>query len=93
MMGRHEARSDSREGAPVFTSAAFWRGAADRAVKSAAQTLLLLWGADAGFSVLTIDVPAALGVAAGAAVLSVLTSVVSAPAGDAGTTSLIPGGN
>ena len=74
-------------------TAAFWLGAADRAVKSAAQTLLLLWTSDQLFDVLKVDVPAACGVAAGAAVLSVLTSIVSAPAGDPGTTSLIPGGS
>lgn len=75
----------------MFT-AAFWRGAADRSVKSAAQTLLLLWGADAGFDLLNIQPLPALGLAGGAAVLSLLTSIVSAPAGDPGTTSLIPGG-
>ncbi|MGD9989323.1 holin [Pseudonocardia sp.] len=72
-------------------TAAFWTGTADRAVKSFAQALLLLWGADAGFDVLSIDMPGALGVAAGAAVLSVLTSIVSAPAGDKGSSSLLPG--
>lgn len=73
-------------------TAAFWTGAADRAVKSFAQALLLLWGADAGFNVLSVDVGAALGVAGGAAVLSLLTSLVSAPAGENGTSSFLPGG-
>lgn len=59
----------------------FWRETADRAVKSFAQALLLLWTADAGFNVLHVDVPAALGAAGGAAVLSVLTSLVSAKVG------------
>jgi hypothetical protein len=75
----------------MFTKA-FWTGATDRAVKSFAQALLLLWGADSGFNVLDVSVPAAFGVAAGAAVLSLLTSVVSAPAGDTGTTFLLRGG-
>lgn len=75
----------------MFTKA-FWVGATDRCVKSFAQALLLLWGADSGFNILDVSVPAAFGVAAGAAVLSLLTSVVSAPAGDAGTSSLLPGG-
>lgn len=72
---------------------AFWVGLVDRAIKSFAQALLLLWGADAGFNVLHINVGGALGVAAGAAVISVLTSLVSAPLGESGTTSLLPGGH
>ena len=74
-------------------TASFWIGTVDRAVKSFAQALLLLWGADAGFNVLHVTVPGALGVAAGAFVLSILTSLVSAPSGDKGTTSFLPGGN
>lgn len=70
-------------------TARFWTGAADRALKSAAQSLLLLWGADAGLNILEIQPLAALGFAGGAAVLSILTSIVSAPAGDEGTTSLL----
>jgi hypothetical protein len=38
-----------------------------------------------------VDLAPALGVVAGAAVLSLLTSVVSAPVGDWGSTSLLPG--
>lgn len=71
----------------------FWLGATDRAVKSFAQALLLLWGASAGFNVLDIEPGAAFGVAGGAALLSVLTSIVSAPVGDKGSPSLIPGGS
>ncbi len=74
-------------------SKSFWLGLADRAVKSFAQALLLLWGADAGFNVLHVNVGSALGVAAGAAVLSILTSLVSAPLGDVGSTSIVPGGH
>lgn len=74
-------------------TATFWTGALDRAVKSFAQALLLLWGADAGFSILDVSWPAALGVAVGAAVLSLLTSIVSAPVGDKGTASFLPGGS
>jgi len=69
----------------------FWKGAADRAVKSLAQQLLLLWGGTEMFNALQIDVGPAFGMAVGAAVLSVLTSIVSAPAGDPGSTSLLPG--
>jgi len=72
---------------------AFWIGAIDRAVKSFAQALLLLWGADAAFNIVEVDIKGALGVAAGAVVLSLLTSLVSAPIGEVGTTSFLPGGH
>jgi len=71
----------------------WWRGAADRALKATAQTLLLLWAGSDGLNVLTVQPMPALGLAAGAAVLSLLTSIVSAPVGDPGTTCLIPGGS
>ncbi|RKN38438.1 holin [Micromonospora endolithica] len=73
----------------MFTSK-FWKGAAERAAKSAAQALLGLWALD-GFNVLTADFPLAGGVAAGAAVLSVLTSVVSAAGGEPDSPSLVAG--
>lgn len=70
----------------------FWTGAFDRAIKSFAQALLLIWGADEGLSLFEINFVSSLGVAAAAAVLSLLTSIVSAPVGDDGTTSLLRGG-
>lgn len=73
-------------------TAAFWIGALDRALKSFAQALLLLWGADGAFNLLDVNLVTSLGVAGGAAVLSVLTSIVSAPIGGENTTSLLPGG-
>lgn len=73
-------------------TAGFWVGAFDRAIKSFAQALLLLWGADAGLNLLDVNFVQALGVGAGALVLSLLTSIVSAPVGDDGTTSLLRGG-
>jgi hypothetical protein len=72
---------------------AFWIGMFDRAVKSFAQALLLLWGADEAFNVFEISWGSAFGLAAGAAVLSILTSFVSAPVGETGTTSFLPGGH
>lgn len=72
--------------------AGFWVGTLDRAVKSFAQALLLLWGADDGLNVLEINLAQSLGVAVGAAVLSLLTSIVSSSVGDRGTTSMISGG-
>lgn len=73
----------------MFTTK-FWKAAAERAAKSAAQALLGLWALD-GFNVLTADFPLAGGVAAGAAVLSVLTSVVSAAGGEPDSPSLVAG--
>lgn len=70
----------------------FWAGAFDRVIKSFAQALLLLWGADEGLNILEIDFVTSLGVAAGAAALSLLTSIISAPVADRGSTSMIPGG-
>lgn len=74
-------------------TASFWTGALDRALKSFAQTLVLLWGADAGLSLLEVDIWSALALAATAAVLSLLTSIASTPVGDKGTTSFLPGGS
>lgn len=76
----------------MFTSQ-FWLSASDRAAKSAAQALLLLWGADAAFNLLTVEPLTAVGVAGGAAALSVLTSIASAPFGSGATTTpgLLPG--
>ncbi len=65
----------------------FWKQAAERAVKSAAQSVVLLAGADQ-FNVLEFHWTTAGGVAAGAAVLSVLTSVVSLPFGERNDPSL-----
>lgn len=73
-------------------TAAFWAGAFDRGLKSLAQTLLLLWSGNEWFNVLDINLVAALGIGAGALVLSLLTSMISAPIGDRGTTSMLNGG-
>lgn len=59
----------------------FWKQAAERAVKSAAQGLLGMWALD-GFNILNADFRLAGGVAAGAAVLSVLTSIVTSGMGE-----------
>lgn len=66
-------------------------GAVDRAVKSAAQSLLLLGAAGPGLDLVRVDWAQALSLAGGAVVLSVLTSVVSAPVGDGGSSAMIPG--
>jgi hypothetical protein len=96
-MGAHSRLGDDlpdeHEGAIPMLTATFWTGALDRAVKSFAQALLLLWGADQGFNVLQIDLGSAFGVAGGAAVLSLLTSIASSAVGDKGTSSALPGGS
>lgn len=63
--------------------------AADRALKSAAQAVILLWSATK-IDAFTLDWKVAAGAALGAASLSVLTSVVSMPFGDPGNASFLP---
>ena len=64
----------------MFTTS-FWKQAAERAAKSAAQALIGAWTLDGVFNVLNVDVRLAAGVAGGAAVLSLLSSIVSLPFG------------
>lgn len=71
----------------MFT-AKFWKGAVERALKSAAQALLGLWALD-GFNAVEADYALAGGVALGAAILSVLTSIVSLAAGPTDSPSLV----
>ena len=59
----------------MFTIA-FWKAAAERAVKTAAQTLVLLVGTGA-VGITALNWPELLSLTATAALLSVLTSVVS----------------
>ncbi len=73
----------------MFTKT-FWKQALERALKSAAQSLVILWGVDQ-FSAFSVDWGYAGGIALGAAVLSLLTSMVSLPAGDTGSPSLVKG--
>jgi len=54
----------------------FWKATAERAVKSAAQTLILLIGTGA-IGITALNWPELLSLTATAALLSVLTSVVS----------------
>lgn len=70
-------------------SQAFWRGALERALKSALQVLLIVGGAD-GLDLLSLDWKATAAAVAAAAVLSLVTSVVSSPFGaEQGTASLV----
>lgn len=71
-------------------SASFWLDALERAVKTAAQALLSVWlVGDVAFNIIGVDWSSALGIAGGAAVISLLTSIVSAPIGTSGTASLV----
>ena len=67
------------------------RDAIERALKSAAQAIVLALGAAEGFDLFAADWQNVASIAAGAAVLSVLTSVISAPFGVKGSASLLSG--
>lgn len=68
----------------------FWTETAERAVKSAAQSLLLLWAGDGAFNIIDADPRLAGGIAAGAAVLSILTSLASTAVGDSSSPAALP---
>ena len=67
----------------------FWLDTAERAVRTFAQALLALLGAGA-VNILSVDWPQALSVSAGAALVSVLMSVVASGIGAKGTPSILP---
>ena len=67
----------------------FWLEAAERAVKTFAKTFLAMVSAVAVFDVFSADWLTLVGVSLGAAVLSILTSLVSAEIGDYGKPSLV----
>ncbi len=54
----------------------FWKNTAERAIKTMAQALLSLWLVGNVFNVLDVDWGQSLGVAGGAAVASVLSSLI-----------------
>lgn len=70
----------------MFT-AEFWKAAGERALRTVAQVLLALWVSDGVFNALSVDWLNALGVALGAAVISLLMSMV--PAGPDGSPSWV----
>lgn len=61
----------------MFTKA-FWQDAAQRAVRTFAQTLVVLWGGDQ-FNILSVDWQQSLGAAGGAAVLAILMALTIPP--------------
>lgn len=66
-------------------TATFWKAALERAVKSAAQAVLWTWVVgDKIASLITFDWESSLWAAGGMFVFSVLTSIVSIPAGSSG---------
>ena len=71
-------------------SLGFWRDALERAVKTAAQTVVGLLVA--GVTVLDIDWGQAAAVTGTAALASILTSLISSGVGDHGSASLVDDG-
>lgn len=70
-------------------TAQFWKDAAERGVKTAAQSVLATWAVGDGIlNAFTVDWPTAGGVALGGLALSLLTSLVSLAGGQKGTASL-----
>lgn len=59
-------------------SSVFWKDSIERLVKTFAQALLAIFLVDPQTNVVNFDWPGALGVSATAAVISLLTSIVSA---------------
>ena len=73
----------------MFTQS-FWKGAAERAAKSAAQALILFWGVGDGLlNLWSVSPVESLGIAAGAVVLSVLSSLLTVGAGPVGSPSAV----
>lgn len=73
----------------IFT-AEFWKQAAERAIKTAAQVVLLAWGGgDVVADLFAFDWRIGLGAAGGGFVLSILSSIISAPLSSDNTPSLV----
>lgn len=66
----------------------FWKDVLERAIKTAAQSAILSFGADQ-FNVINVDWISIAGFAAGGFVLSVLTSIISLPMGDRDSASMV----
>lgn len=69
----------------------FWSEAIERAIKTAAQSVILAWGAANGADLFELDWQEAVGFGLGGFVLSLLTSVASGAvaAGGKGSPSLV----
>lgn len=66
----------------------FWSQALERALKSGAQALLVVWGS-AQINVLTVNWTTAMGVSLAAVAISLLTSLASIPFGATNSPSLV----
>lgn len=81
---------------PSVLTLGFWTGLADRAIKTFFQVVAIMivgyLAKNHQLNVFAVDWWTVLGYSLGAALLSALTSFGSAPIGDAGTTSFLPGG-
>ena len=76
----------------TYFSRLFWLETIERAIKSAAQTVVLAWGlGDQIANLFALNLEIALGAAGGGALLSVLTSIASAPIGRRRSPSLVTG--
>lgn len=67
-----------------MNQASFWLAALERAVKSAAQTIVVLWTADEGLDIFKVSWDETAGLSLGAFALSVATSVASSGVGGTG---------
>ncbi|MCW2904214.1 MAG: putative lactococcus lactis phage r1t holin [Streptosporangiaceae bacterium] len=70
-------------------SAAYWAQAIERALKSAAQALLIVWGATQVNALSVTNWTTALNVVISAALVSLLTSLASLPFGPSSSPSLV----
>jgi hypothetical protein len=83
------ATETNRTGLSTF-GRAFWRATLDRAVKTAAQVPLTTWVAgDVVMNVFSMDWTKVAGLALGGFIVSVLTSIASAPVGPVDSPSTI----
>lgn len=73
----------------VFFNKTFLLDSLERAIKTIAQTLLSLWAVGEGFDLFNVNWKHGFSVAAGAGVISLLTSIVSAQVGDTKSASLV----
>lgn len=69
----------------------FWRSAGERSARAAASAMLALIGTGL-LDIMKVDWLGLLSVGAGAAFVSVLTSIAASEVGEKGTSSLIEGG-
>lgn len=73
---------------PRLFTVEFLRDAAERAIRTAAQSALTALGGDA-FDVWAVNWQTVAGISAGGAVVSILTSIVATQFGDKGSASLV----